>query len=217
VKKDDKEKKVLKSDKEYEIVTSGIDDDDKSKYVVDLKLPKEKTEAEKKESEPKEKPKKKLIAEPEKAKVDYKIEETTFDDADVAEHVKSVDVKKELKEKVAQEEAAKPRESKKAEEPIKDVKDLHEELIKDIRKSDSSLRIEVSKLNDEAIEDEIESHKETLKIAEQKRESAEAMAAKIKAEDEAEGKASKAAMAEKEKKAKLNQDYVIESSKLEEV
>lgn len=60
----------------------------------------------------------------------------------------------------------KPREYKKAEEPIHNVKDLHEELIKDIRKSDSSLRIEVSKLNDEAIDDEIENHKETLKIAE---------------------------------------------------
>ena len=203
-KKDEKKPDKLKSDKDYEIVTSGIDEDDSKKYVVDLKLPKEKP-AEKKKEEEEPKKKKKLISEaPEKKLVDYKIEETTFDDADVADHIHSPDVKKDLKEKVAREEAAAPREYKKAEEPIKNVKDLHDELIKDIKKSDSSLRIEVSKLNDEAIDDEIESHIETLKIAEQKRESAEAMAAKIKAEDEAEWKSNKASMAEKEKKAKLN-------------
>lgn len=42
------------------------------------------------------------------------------------------------------------------------------------------------------------------------------MAKKIKEEDEAEMKANKAAMAEKEKKAHNNQDYSISTSKLEE-
>jgi len=219
-KKDDKKEKKkidkLKSDKDYEIVTSKVDEDDQSKYVVPLKLPKE-APKEKKEEEAPKKVEKKLISENKKAdKLDYKIETTSFDDADVAEHVKSPDTKKEMKEKKDREEAMKPREYKKADEPIKNVKDLHEELIRDIRKGDSSLRIEVSKLNDEAIDEEIESHKETLKIAEQKRKHSEDVAAKIKAEDEAEWKASKAAMAEKEKKDKYNQDFTIVSSKLEE-
>lgn len=215
-KKDKKKNDKLKSDKDYEIVTSKVDEDDSSKYVVPLKLPKE-APKEKKEEQPEKVEKKKLISEAdEKAKVDYKIETTSFDDADVADHVKSPDTRKDIKEKQEREEAMKPREYKKAEEPIKNVKDLHEELIKDIRKGDSSLRIEVSKLNDEAIDEEIENHKETLKIAEQKRASSEAMAARIKAEDEAEWKASKAAMAEKEKKAKYNQDFTIVSTKLEE-
>jgi hypothetical protein len=170
-----------KSDKDFEIVTSKVDADDSSKYVVPLNLPKEEPKQEEVLPKKKEKKQKELISEDAaaKAKTDYKIETTSFDDADVAERVKSPDVKKELREKVAREEALKPREYKKAEEPIKNVKDLHEELIKDIRKSDSSLRIEVSNLNDEAIDDEIENHKDTLKIAEQKRALAEETAAKI--------------------------------------
>lgn len=39
------------------------------------------------------------------------------------------------------------------EAPIKTTKDLHEELIKNIRDSDSSLRIEVTKLNDDEIDE----------------------------------------------------------------
>jgi hypothetical protein len=47
------------------------------------------------------------------------------------------------------------------EAPIKSTKDLHEELINNIRDSDSSLRIEVSKLSDDVIDEQIEAHKET--------------------------------------------------------
>ena len=179
--KQKKDDKLKVSDREYKIETSKVDDDDSSKYVVPLKLPKEEPKKEEELPKKKEKKEKKLISEDAsaKAKTDYKIETTSFDDADVAEHVKSPDVKKDLREKVAREEAMKPREYKKAEEPIHNVHDLHEELIKDIRKSDSSLKIEVSKLNDEAIDDEIENHKETLKIAEQKRALSEETAAKI--------------------------------------
>ena len=49
-----------------------------------------------------------------------------------------------------------------------------------------------------------------------RRKSAEAMAKKIKEEDEAEAKANKAALIEKEKKDKLNQDFTISTTKLEE-
>ena len=42
------------------------------------------------------------------------------------------------------------------------------------------------------------------------------MAKKIKEEDEADAKASKAALAEKEKRDRLNQDYTISTSKLED-
>ena len=84
---------------------------------------------------------------------------------------------------------------------------MHEELIKSIKDSDSSLRIEVSKLNDDEIDEQIEEHKASLEVAEMRRKSAEAMAKKIKEEDEAEAKASKAALVEKEKRDRLNQDY----------
>lgn len=46
-----------------------------------------------------------------------------------------------------------PEKKKDPSEPIKNVKDLHEELIKNIRDSDSSLRIEVSTLNDDEIDE----------------------------------------------------------------
>lgn len=46
-------------------------------------------------------------------------------------------------------------------------------MIKDIRDSDTSLRIEVSKLNDDEIDQEIENHKESLKVAEMRRKGAE--------------------------------------------
>merc|ERR1712032_73163 len=82
---------------------------------------------------------------------------------------------------------------------------------------DSSLRIEVSKLNDEDIDEQIESHKETLKIAELRRKSAEDAAARIQAEDEAEKKAAEAALVEKENKQRLNQDWTIATDKLEDL
>ena len=93
---------------------------------------------------------------------------------------------------------------------------MHEELIKSIRDSDSSLRIEVSKLNDDEIDEQIEQHKASLEIAELRRKSAEAMAKKIQEEDEADKKASKAALIEKEKKERNNQDFTITTTKLEE-
>lgn len=153
---------------------------------------------------------------------EFKIEEDSFDDADVAEHIKS-DPKKEKKEKEDKKEkelglSATPKEIKKdPEAPIKSTKDLHEELIKNIRDSDSSLRIEVSKLNDDEIDEQIEKHKETLEIAEMRRKSAEEAAKRIKEEDEADAKASKAAMAEKDKKSHETADYTISTSKLEEI
>lgn len=69
-------------------------------------------------------------------------------------------------------------------------------MIKNIRDSDSSLRIEVSSLNDDEIDEQIEAHKESLKIAEMRRNSAEEAAKRIKEEDEAEEKAAKAALVE---------------------
>ena len=114
--------------------------------------------------------------------------------------------------------AASGKEKKKgADEPIRSTKDLHEELIKNIRDSDSSLRIEVSALNDDEIDEQIEKHKESLEIAEQRRKYTEDMAKKIKEEDEAAEKASKAALYEKEKRDRLNQEYTIATSKLEDV
>ena len=47
----------------------------------------------------------------------------------------------------------KSEEKKDPDAPIKNVKDLHEELIKNIKDSDSSLRIEVSKLSDDEIDE----------------------------------------------------------------
>lgn len=150
-----------------------------------------------------------------------KIEEEGFDDADVAEHIKS-DPKKEKKEKLDKKEKelglSPTTEAKKdPEASIKSTKDLHEELIKNIRDSDSSLRIEVSKLNDDEIDEQIEKHKEDLEVAELRRKGAEDAAKRIKEEDEAEAKAEKAAMAEKEQKSNATPDYSITTSKLEEV
>ena len=74
----------------------------------------------------------------------------------------------------------------------------------------------MSQLNDDEIDEQIEAHKETLKIAELKRKSAEEAAKRIKEEDEAEEKKAKAALAEKERLDRLHQDYTISTSKLEE-
>lgn len=187
------------------------------------------------EAEPKEEDQKKLKQKKPDSAPEFKIEEDAFDDAEVAEHIKA-DPKKEKKEKEEKKlkdmgldeetiKALKLKEGKGGElsekqkdpdAPIKSTKDLHEELIKNIRDSDSSLRIEVSSLNDDEIDEQIEAHKESLKIAEMRRTSAEAAAKRIKEEDEAEEKAAKAALVEKQNKDRLNQDYTISTSKLEE-
>lgn len=188
------------------------------KAPVPGEMPKSDLHKKKFENEPKEEDQKKLKQNKPAASVEFKIEEDSFDDADVAEHIKS-DPAKEKEEKAKKEAAesgTKLPEKKKTDEPIKNIKDMHEELIKSIRDSDSSLRIEVSKLNDDEIDEQIEEHKASLEVAEMRRKSAEAMAKKIKEEDEAEAKANKAALIEKEKKDKLNQDFTISTTKLEE-
>jgi len=114
------------------------------------------------EAEPKEEDQKKLKQKKPDAAPEFKIEEDAFDDADVAEHIKA-DPKKEKKEKEDKKlkdmglddetiKALKLKDGKgelsekkkDPDAPIRSTKDLHEELIKNIRDSDSSLRIEVS-------------------------------------------------------------------------
>ena len=66
----------------------------------------------------------------------------------MAEHVKTPP-----KEKKKREDAPKEAEKKDKDAPIKNQKEYHEELIKSIKDSDSSLRIEVSKLSDDEIDE----------------------------------------------------------------
>lgn len=114
----------------------------------------------------------------------------------MADHIKSDE--KKLKKEDTKEKKSEVATERKAGDPIKSSKDYNEAIIQHIRDSDSSLRIEVSKLNDEDIDEQIEAHKESLKIAELRRKSAEDAAARIQAEDEEEKKKAEAALVEKE-------------------
>ena len=164
-KKKKEELDLKTSSKDYKIVVDKLGDSETSKYVPELKvdpkapvpgeMPKSDLHKKKFENEPKEEDQKKLKQNKPAASVEFKIEEDSFDDVDVAEHIKS-DPAKEKEEKAKKEAAesgAKLPEKKKTDEPIKNIKDMHEELIKSIRDSDSSLRIEVSKLNDDEIDE----------------------------------------------------------------
>ena len=226
-KKEEKKKNVLKTaSKDYKIEVSGIDEEDRSKYVTELKVDKSAAEpgAERKkadefkkkfEAEPKPEDQKKLEQKKPKAGPEFQIEVDTFDDADVAEHVKSDE--KKLTKKDDKEKKGEVAAERKPGDPIKTNKDYNEAIVEGIREGDSSLRIEVSKLNDEDIDEQIESHKESLKIAELRRKSAEDAAERIAKEDEEEKKKAEAALAEKEKKARLNQDWSIATDKLEDL
>lgn len=75
----------------------------------------------------------------------------------------------------------------------------------------------MSKLNDEDIDDQIEAHKESLRIADLRVKAAEKAAERIKEEDEAEKKKAEAALVEKERKNRLNQDWTIATDKLEDL
>lgn len=136
----------------------------------------------------------------------------------MAEHIKS-DEKKLIKEKEPKEaqKSEAGADARKAGDPIKSKKDYNEAIVQHIRESDSSLRIEVSKLNDEDIDEQIEAHKESLRIADLRKKSAEDAAARIKAEDEEEKKKAEAALVEREKQARLNQDWTISTDKLEDL
>jgi len=207
-KKEEKKKNVLKTaGKDYKIEVSGIDEEDRSKYVTELKVEKSAPEpgAERKkadelkkkfEAEPKPEDQKKLEQKKPTAGPEFQIEVDTFDDADVAEHVKSDE--KKLAKKEDKEKKGEVATERKAGDAIKSSKDYNEAIIQGIRDTDSSLRIEVSKLNDEDIDEQIESHKETLKIAELRRKSADDAAKRIQDEDDADKKKAETSMAEKE-------------------
>ena len=173
------------------------------------------------EAEPPEDEQKRLKQVKKEAGPDFKIEVDAFDDGDVADHIKSDEkkIKKEKEDKEAKKNEPAPTapEPRKADDPIKSAKDYNEEIIQHIRDSDSSLRIEVSKLNDEEIDEQIEEHKESLKIAELRRKNAEIAAKRIQEEDEAEAKKKEAALVEKEKKNRINQDWTISTDKLEDL
>lgn len=153
------------ANKDYKIVFDSIDGE-RSKYVSDLKVDpkapvpgderKSNDEHKKKfEAEPKPEDQKKLDQKKPDPAPEFKIEEDSFDDADVAEHIKSdpVKEKKEKLKKKEEESGIKAEKGPDRSKPIKSNKDLHEELIKSIHDSDSSLRIEVSKLNDDDIDE----------------------------------------------------------------
>lgn len=125
---------------------------------VAVEAPKKGDELKKKfEAEPAEEDQKRLKQVKKEASPDFKIEVDAFDDGDVADHIKSDEKKikkeKEDKEKKKNEPAPSVPEPRKADDPIKTAKDYNEEIIQHIRDSDSSLRIEVSKLNDEEIDE----------------------------------------------------------------
>lgn len=150
---------VKTANKDYEIETSKISDKDKSKYVVDLKIDKNAPEAapfkkadefkKKYEAEPDPKDQKKLKQTKQTAGPDFKIEIDTFDDGAVADHIRTED----KKTKTEKHEAPECETSRKPGDPIKTSQDYNEEIISHIRDQDSSLRIEVSKLNDEEIDE----------------------------------------------------------------
>ena len=162
-KKEEKKKNVLKTaSKDYKIEVSGIDEEDRSKYVTELKVDKSAAEpgAERKkadefkkkfEAEPKPEDQKKLEQKKPKAGPEFQIEVDTFDDADVAEHVKSDE--KKLTKKDDKEKKGEVATERKPGDPIKTNKDYNEAIVEGIREGDSSLRIEVSKLNDEDIDE----------------------------------------------------------------
>jgi hypothetical protein len=127
------------SHKDYKIVFDKIEEADSTKYVSELKLdkdakvpgdgiPKGDEHKKKFEAEPKEEDQEKLKQKKPEPSKEFKIEEDAFDDADVAEHIKTE--KKEKEEKLAED---KSKTEKKKDEPIKSTKDLHEEIIKTMK------------------------------------------------------------------------------------
>lgn len=71
-------------------------------------------------------------------------------------------------------------------------------MVKNNKDSDAPLRIEVSKLSDDEIDEQIEQHQESIKVAELRRQSAEEAAKRIREEDEADDKAKNDAKKKKE-------------------
>jgi len=71
-------------------------------------------------------------------------------------------------------------------------------LVKSDKDSDAPLSIEVSKLSDDEIDEQIEQHQESIKVAELRRQSAEEAAKRIQEEDAADEKAKNDAKKKKE-------------------
>jgi len=88
-------------------------------------------------------------------------------------------------------------------------------LVKGNKDPDAPLSIEVSKLSDDEIDEQIEQHQESIKVAELRRQSAEEAAKRIQEEDAADDKAKNDAKKKKEVQ-QTGQDYAIETTKLEE-
>ena len=71
-------------------------------------------------------------------------------------------------------------------------------MVKSDKDSDAPLSIEVSKLSDDEIDEQIEQHQESIKVAELRRQSAEEAAKRIQEEDAADEKAKNDAKKKKE-------------------